>query len=793
MVDLATSPDPKLRPPTKTLGELATRVSKQLLGNEPLYVGAASPAIEHKADAPQQSEPLLRSQVGSRGAFSAGPPLVAVSGEGIGGDSDGGGWATGGAGNGSVELRQSEEGTVAGNTVCVPEVVVDDGAVPLADASPADTAAAASDSPAGTAAAASASLTDGAPVSPAADRIPAATACAHPAATAFATTAAGPAATVATATAAAANGAAASFACSTNSGRGGVGGGGNGVGGGGGGGGGDGNTTVSSDSKDTSATTAVTDTTACASVEEGVSTGDVGCQGSMPDMVDIKWGSPSSVQNAISAPGETDGALASRAGEVREGGRGGNGRIGQVDAGAPAQASQGMTPASHRAGANVPVPVDGRGTVRQGSRRKTWRPPQRASATIRNRRKGAQWQRQAVPTGGPVALPQGIGGTAGDVGGVCHVAPTRENWREVPTAPQPQQAAYGMGSTQPWGYPQTFQQPDSWEVPPHIPYEAGVAMGGAIYWPAPAVGCDQSHAPSVYAPRNAGTQSPCLPPQALPDVTVCYPQSSLAATGEGWEYGLQPRCGLPEPAAVPETSERQTLRYCYTPPPHAVAVHQRYYAATAMGPGHSGPLSAVGTVGPVGAACVGHTNMDCPTPSGPGQGYDPVRERAGEPPCRERFVQEQRVVFPPLPDVHGGFGGVAASPFPQEARAPPPPRVALDWASGGIFSRCSSVAPTSVGVRWELYGGYRPPAGMASAVPGINSYTRQQGGSWQAGAVPQGPPYGGPAPSPRAHAPCDGYGGWAATPQQPRFVACRPPWYNHPGAFVPPKQNVYWY
>eukprot|EP00904_Undaria_pinnatifida_P007790 jgi/Undpi1/4140/HiC_scaffold_16.g07507.m1 len=682
VVDLATSPDPKLRPPMKTLGELATRVSKQLLGNEPLSVGAASPAIEHKADAPQQSEPLLRSQVGSRGAFSAGPPLVAVSGEGIGGDSDGGGWATGGEGNGSVELRH---------------------------------------------------------------------------------------------------------------GRGGVGGGGDGVGGGGGGGGGDGNTTFSSDSKDTSATTAVTDTTACVSVEEGVSTGDVGCQGSMPDMVDIKWGSPSSVQNAISAPGETDGALASRAGEVREGGRGGNGRIGQVDAGAPAQASQGMTPASHRAGANVPVPVDGRGTVRQGSRRKTWRPPQRASANIRNRRKGAQWQRQAVPTGGPVALPQGIGGTAGDVGGVCHVAPTRENWREVPPAPQPQQAAYGMGSTQPWGYPQTFQQPDCWEVPPHIPYEAGVAMGGAIYWPAPAVGCDQSHAPSVYAPRNAGTQSPCLPPQALPDVTVCYPQSSLAATGEGWEYGLQPRCGLPEPAAVPETSERQTLRYCYTPPPHAVAVHQRYYAATAMGPGHSGPLSAVGTVGPVGAACVGHTNMDCPTPSGPGQGYDPVRERAGEPPCRERFVQEQRVVFPPLPDVHGGFGGVAASPFPPEDRAPPPPRVALDWASGGILSRCGSVAPTSVGVRWELYGGYRPPAGMASAVPGINSYTRQQGGSWQAGAVPQGPPYGGPAPSPRAHAPCDGYGGWAATPQQPRFVACRPPWYYHPGAFVPPKQNVYWY
>ena len=285
----------------------------------------------------------------------------------------------------------------------------------------------------------------------------------------------------------------------TNSGSGGVGGGGDGGGGGGG------NTTLSSASKGTSAT--ATDITASVSVENGDSMGEVECQGSMPDLVDIKWGSLSSVQNAISAPGKTDGVSASQAGEVRDGGRGGNGRIGQVGASAPAKASQGMTPASHRAGANVPVPVNGRGTVRQGSRRKTWRPPQRASANNRNRRKGAERLRRAIPlpTGGPAALPQEIGGTAGDVGGVCHVPPTRENWREVPTAPQPQQAAYGMGSTQPWGYPQTFQQPDSWGVQPHIPYEAGVAMGGAVYWPAPPVGCAQSYAPSVHAPGNAGT------------------------------------------------------------------------------------------------------------------------------------------------------------------------------------------------------------------------------------------------------------------------------------------------
>ena len=128
MVDLATSPDPKLRPPMKTLGELETRVSKQLLGSEPLSVAAASPMTEHEADAPQQFAPPLRLQVGSQGAFCAGPAWVAVPAGGIGGNSDGGGWATGGGGNGNVELRQSEKGIVAANTVCMPEVVVDDGA-----------------------------------------------------------------------------------------------------------------------------------------------------------------------------------------------------------------------------------------------------------------------------------------------------------------------------------------------------------------------------------------------------------------------------------------------------------------------------------------------------------------------------------------------------------------------------------------------------------------------------------------------------------------------------------------
>ena len=747
MVDLATSPDPKLRPPMKALGELATRVSKQLLGSEPLSVAAASPATKNEADAPQQSEPPLRLQVGSQGAFSAGPPLVAVPAGGIGGDSDGGGWATGGGGNGNVKLRQSEEGTVAGNTVCMPEVVVDDSA---------------------------------------------ATGCTSPDATASATTAAGTSLTVDAAAAAAA-----STACLTNSGSGGVGGGGDGGGDGGGGGGG--NTTLSSASKGTSAT--ATDITASVSVENGDSTGNVECQGSMPDLVGIMWGSPSSVQNAISAPGETDGVPASRAGEIREGGRGENGRIGQVGASAPAQASKGVTPASHRAGANVPVPVDGRGTVRQGSRRKTWRPPQRASANNRNRRKGAERLRRAIPAGGPVDLPQGIGGTAGDVGGVCHVAPTRENRREVPTAPRSKQAAYGMGSTQPWGYPQTFQQPDSWGVQPHIPYEAGVAMGGAIYWPAPPVDCTQSYAPSVHATGNAGTQSPYLPHRPLPDVRAYYPQSSLTATGEGWDYDLQPRSGFPESAAAPVPSVRQAPGYCYAPPSYAAAVHQEYYAATAMGPEHSASLSAVGTagaMGPVWAACVGPTNMNYPNPSGLGQGCDPLRDRAVESPCGWGFVQEQRVVPPPVSAVRGGFGGVAASRLSPEVWAPPPRQKALDWAGGAVFPQCGSVVSTKGGVGGGLCGGYRVPAGIGSGVPAAKAHTWQQGGSGQAGAgqagaAPERPPYGGPASVSRAYPPCDEYGGWVATTQQSRFLTCGPPGYYHPEASAPPRQNVHHY
>ena len=205
-------------------------------------------------------------------------------------------------------------------------------------------------------------------------------------------------------------------------------------------------------------------------------------------------------------------------------------------------------------------------------------------------------------------------------------------------------------------------------------------MGGAIYWPAPPVGCAQSYAPSVYAPENAGTQSPYLPHRGLPDVTVYHPQSSLATAGERWGCDLQPRSGFPVSAAAPGTCARQAPGYRHAPPPHAITVHQRYYAATAMDPGHSSPLSAVGTVGPVVAACVGKINTDYPIPSGPGQGYDPLRARASDPPRGERFAQEQRVVFPPPPDVHGGIGRVAASPFPPEARAPPLSQVALDSA-----------------------------------------------------------------------------------------------------------------
>ena len=554
----------------------------------------------------------------------------------------------------------------------------------------------------------------------------------------------------------------------------------------------------------------------CLSAEQLCGEGDLEGQGPVLAHIERKSKTTSQVSNGTSAAGETGVVPLPRKGCARGVDGGGNDIVSEVVAGAMVSAFQETSTVARKTGEIAPGPVDGGGASRQVP---CGGPQKLAQSVDWGTRKEIEWRPRAMHAGNSVVPPQTKIETAGSGGASCvhYVAPTRVGEKEYQTLPRRQQGANGVRSPESSGYPQPFQQSNlrSDQFPSPYSYEAGVAAGGAVYWPAPASGGVLGCPSNTQRPGNDGMDTPGFPCQVLPEVrggTVFYPDPALAATGSGWDCVMHPGTEYPYVhAAAPGVNADQDC--CYYGPPPPTTLYQGCTAA-AIGPGHAVPLAA--------------PNTGYPTSSEPGRGggFDPLWERAGEPPCGAVFVEGQTFASTSTPGVHensviacGEQASVSPQPWKEcngvatqqptpETHAPPFLQPPPDWADADVFPRCCDVMPTRGGAGGGLSGGYRAITGRVGSVPATREQAQQLAGAYQTGAAPHGSSYihgslyahgssyahesfyGGPVS--HDYSPYDGYNEWTATPQQWPSVACGPAGYT-PETVASPGQELYAY
>ena len=495
---------------------------------------------------------------------------------------------------------------------------------------------------------------------------------------------------------------------------------------------------------------------------------------------------------------------------------GGDSKSSRVAAVEPMKVLPETSTVSLKAGDIAPAPVNGGGAALQGSSREPQRPAHTGATNGRERGKRAERLPQVITTRNHAALRQETTGSTDGGGGVDRLAPTRVGGEEYQAFPRRRQGTYGVRSIESSRYPQRFQSSNRRAGQFCSPYGAGLAAGGAVYWPAPTTGGAQVYSPSIHAPKTAGPNSSYFRQQPVPEVrggTVFYPKPTLAATGRGWGCNVQPPSGHPDMHEAARRINTNQNRCYYASPPQTAAYEG--CAAPAMGLGPAAPLAA-------------SINANYPAPSNPGQvhGDHPRWDRAGEPPSGAPFVEEQSFASPPAPRVQRGLymaygeqaaaasqpwakrDWVAASQPPLESQVPPPSQKVLGRAGTGVFPRRGGVVATRGGAGGGLRDGYRAPVNRASGAPTTRAtrggakgglrdgyraphnrasgttptraQARQWGGASQAGAAHDSS-FCSPAPTPQAYSPCDRYDGWTETTQQWPSAAYAPPRY-HPTA-----------